>query len=118
MAKKSMPWFRLYTEMPSDRKIRRLKVEHRWLWVCVLCAARQSPIHGLLLVADGVPCDEQDLADMSGLSPRQVAAGLAALATIFELSLACTVTAPPLLRMADGRDEGAVSAPTSSKLQW
>lgn len=87
MAKKSMPWFRLYVEMPADRKIRRLKVEHRWLWVCVLCAARSSPIHGLLLVADGVPCDELDLADMSGLSQRQVAAGLQAMAALEMLHL-------------------------------
>lgn len=78
MARKPMPWFRLYTEMPTDRKIRRLTVEHRWLWVCVMCAARQSPVEGWLLVSEDEALTIEDLADISGLKPRQVDNGLKA----------------------------------------
>ena len=78
MARKPMPWFRLYTEMPTDRKIRRLAVEHRWLWVCVMCAARQSPVEGWLLVSEDEALTTDDLADISGLKARQVDAGLKA----------------------------------------
>lgn len=79
MAPKKMPWFRFYAETVSDRKIRRLKVEHRWLWVVVLCAARQSPEPGRLLLADDQPIDHVDLADLGAMSERAVKDGLKAL---------------------------------------
>lgn len=79
MARPARPWFRFYVEAFSDRKLRRLKVEHRWLFVACLGAARQSPRPGILLVADGHPMDEYDLADYAGLDVRTVRAGLVAL---------------------------------------
>lgn len=77
-----MPWLRLYSAMPTDRKIRRLTPEHRWLWVCVLCLARQSPIPGWLLIAEGEPCHPDDLSDFAGLPARSVARGLDHMATL------------------------------------
>lgn len=81
MAPKPKPWFRLYTETTRDRKIRRMKPEHRWLWVTVLSLARQSPRHGYLLVSDGSPIDDTDLADEAALTVTQVRKGLAAFRT-------------------------------------
>lgn len=73
------PWFRFYTEAFSDRKIRRLKPEHRWLFAACLGAARQSPEAGVLLVAEGLPMDARDLADWAGIDVRTVKAGMRAL---------------------------------------
>jgi biotin operon repressor len=76
MGRKAMPWFRFYVETPSDRKVRRLKPEHRWLWVCVLCLARQSPTPGALLIAADEPASPDDLADLAGLPVASVRKGL------------------------------------------
>lgn len=75
MARKN-PWFRLYTEMVKDRKIRRLDVAHRWLWIAVLTAASESPHPGLLLLTDGHPLDAHDLADIASLPLKDVRCGL------------------------------------------
>jgi hypothetical protein len=77
-----MPWFRFYVEAVADRKLRRQDPATRWLWVAVLAAARQSPEPGRLLVVEGVPMDEHDLADFAALSVAQVRKGLAALADV------------------------------------
>jgi DNA-binding transcriptional ArsR family regulator len=73
------PWFRVYTELFADRKVRRLTPAHRWLWLAVLACARTSPQPGALLVADGVPCSVGDIADVAALPKRTVTNGLAAL---------------------------------------
>ena len=77
MAPKPKPWFRFYVEAMHDRKLRRLKPEHRWLWVAVLAAARQSPAPGELRISNGDPMDADDLADLAALTVKQVDAGLA-----------------------------------------
>lgn len=77
MPKKKMPWFRFYVEAPSDRKVRRMKPEHRWVWVCVLCAARSSPTPGELWVAPGEPMLVDDLADLAGVSVKVAGAAVA-----------------------------------------
>jgi hypothetical protein len=76
VARPSRPWFRLYVEIVSDPKVRRLSPDHRWLWVALLAAARMSPLPGALLVAEHEPYDERDLADFAGLPQRVVSAGL------------------------------------------
>lgn len=77
MARKKMPWFRFYVEAPADRKVRRMKPEHRWVWVCVLCAARSSPTPGELWVAPGDPMTVDDLADLAGVPSKVAAAAVA-----------------------------------------
>lgn len=77
MAEK-LPWFRFYTEAIADRKLRRLEPAHRWLWVAILCAARQSPTPGVLLLTEDVPLTAEDLADMAALPVPSVEVGLAA----------------------------------------
>ena len=73
---KKLPWLRLYTELPKDRKIRRRSVAERWLWVAVLCAAGESPVRGTLLLAEGAPLTEDDLADLANLPLSTVRKGL------------------------------------------
>jgi hypothetical protein len=79
MARPSRPWFRFYVEAVHDRKLRRLKPEHRWLFVCCLAAARQSHEPGWLLVGPGDPMGTRDLIDFAGMSPRAVELGMGAL---------------------------------------
>jgi len=76
MAPKKLPWFRVYVEMFADVKIRRLKVEHRWLWLAVLAAARQSPTPGVLLLTEDEPLTCDDLADHAALPVKTVIAGM------------------------------------------
>lgn len=82
MPRKRMPWFRFYVEAPTDRKIRRLKPEHRWVWVCVLCAARTSPTTGELWVAPGEPMHIDDLADLASVPVKTAAAAIAHMADL------------------------------------
>jgi len=72
-------WFRVYHDMVRDRKIRRLSYEHRWLWIAVLTLASESPERGVLLIAQDVPVEPFDLADMTGLDEAAVQEGLDAL---------------------------------------
>lgn len=72
MARPARPWFRLYVEATSDRKLRRLTPAQRWLWVAVLAAARQSPISGALMVSESDEMNAHDLADIAGMSVRDV----------------------------------------------
>lgn len=76
MAPPKKPWFRFYVEAVYDRKLRRLTPGQRWLWVAILAAARQSCIPGYLLVSEREPMDEHDLADVAGMTPREVAKAL------------------------------------------
>lgn len=79
MAPKKMPWFRFYVEAVHDRKLRRLKPEHRWLFVTVLAAARDSHIEGFLMLSEKEPLATEDLADMASLPIRTVDAGMTAM---------------------------------------
>lgn len=76
MARPSRPWFRFYVEAVHDRKLRRLKPEHRWLFVACLAAARQSPDPGVLLIGANDPMGLADLADFAGMRQPQVADGV------------------------------------------
>ena len=85
----------MYVEMFYDRKIRRLKVEEKWLWVCVLGAARESPEPGKLFIAPGIPMSEKELAELADIPLRQVRGGLTqmeSLSMITQVSGVITVT--------------------------
>lgn len=66
MARPARPWFRFYVEAFADRKLRRLKVEYRWLFAACLGMARQSSQPGRLLVGDQ-PAEVADIADYAAL---------------------------------------------------
>lgn len=82
MPPRKQPWFRLYVEMIWDRKVRRLKVAHRWLWVVLLACAKSSPTPGVLLLTDNTPMTEDDIADAAAMKPGDVSAGIGVLATL------------------------------------
>ena len=75
MARPQRPWFRFYVEATRDPKMRRLAPHHRWLWVSVLSAARESPIPGYLMVSEDIPYHAADLADYAGMKVKEVERG-------------------------------------------
>ena len=76
MSRPSRPWFRFYTEAPTDPKVRRLSVESRWLFVAVLGLARMSPLPGTLMLTETVPAGVDDLADYANLPAKKVQTAL------------------------------------------
>lgn len=56
-------WFRCYTEIKRDRKLRRLPISYRWIWVVVLAMAKESPVQGKLLISENIPATIEDIAD-------------------------------------------------------
>ena len=79
MPPRKQPWFRFYVEAIWDRKLRRLPVSSRWLWVTVLACAKSSPVPGELLLTEGDPMTAADLADAAALPEGAVVKGLDAL---------------------------------------
>lgn len=79
MPREARPWFRFYCEAVWDRKLRRLDPDHRWLWVVVLSAARQSSEPGRLLLTASAPMVVDDLADAANMPAPRVDAGLRAM---------------------------------------
>lgn len=69
---RTKPWFRLYSEISKDPKMRRLTPEERWLWIALLCAAWKSPVRGHLLISEGIPYEIQDMADEAAVEPNIV----------------------------------------------
>lgn len=76
MPRAARPWFRFYVETMSDRKLRRLPLDQRWIWCAVLSAARQSPIPGHLMVSEREPLEDDELADIAGAPVKVVRAAL------------------------------------------
>lgn len=74
----NVPWFRLYSEVLSDRKIARIcretslpKVVVIGFWTVVLAIANDSPKRGHLLISDGLPITTEELADEIGLEIQE-----------------------------------------------
>ena len=59
-------WFRMYSEVIHDPKIRKLSPAQRWVWVGLLCLASESDTRGVLEIAPGVPYEPEDLASLLG----------------------------------------------------
>lgn len=70
-------WFRLYTGICADPKLRRLPVSQRWAWVVILALAKESPQPGRLLLCEGLPLQPSDLADQANITLREAEAALA-----------------------------------------
>ena len=68
----SSQWVRVYTEITRDRKLRRHSVATRWIWISVLCIAKESPIPGSLLLSQACPVTPEDIADEAGVSLQEV----------------------------------------------
>lgn len=76
MPKPRRPWFRFYVEAMHDTKIRTLSTTHRWLWVVVLGAARQSPRPGYLMVTESLAMSELTLSDFGAMRVQDVRRGM------------------------------------------
>ena len=61
-----MKWFRLYHDLPNDRKLRKFNAQQKWAWVVLLCLASESKQRGFVLNED-----EDDLADYCGFDCTQ-----------------------------------------------
>jgi hypothetical protein len=62
------PWFRVYNEVLTDRKLERIRsttgiprVVIRGVWLTLLAMANDSPKRGCLLWAEGIPVTEDEL---------------------------------------------------------
>lgn len=71
---KSLPWFRVYGEILSDRKITRIcaitkqpKAVVIGVWTTILALASQSPERGRLLISDGLCLTLEEIAFETGL---------------------------------------------------
>ena len=69
-------WLRLYTEITRDRKLRRIKPTFRWIWIAILCMAKESPIPGKLLLSENIPVTAEDIADEAAVTIKEVSQAL------------------------------------------
>lgn len=57
----TMTWFRLYHDLPNDRKLRRFSPQQKWAWVVILCLASENKERGQVTGED-----DSDVADYCG----------------------------------------------------
>lgn len=79
MAAKKLPWFRVYTDITNDPKIRRIarvteqsKAAITGTWIILLGLASESEPRGTLLIADGLRYELADLVDLTGLEAESL----------------------------------------------
>lgn len=61
-----MKWFRLYHDLPNDRKLRKFNPQQKWAWVVLLCLASESKERGTVFDRD-----QEDTADYCGFECTQ-----------------------------------------------
>ena len=70
--------FMVSNSIGTNRKLRRLPVAQRWVYVAgVLALASQSPIRGALLITDGEPVTAEDIAQEATVKVSEARAALA-----------------------------------------
>lgn len=75
--------FMVDVRIGTNRKIRRLTVGERWVYVAgVLALAAQSPMRGALLISDDEPVTPKDIASEASVSERQARAAMASLISL------------------------------------
>ncbi|HUW10431.1 MAG TPA: phage replisome organizer N-terminal domain-containing protein [Anaerolineae bacterium] len=89
----TMPWFRLYNEILSERKIERIRrmtklprVVIRGAWVTLLAMANDSPQRGCLMWTGDLWITEQEICDDLEMEPADFAALLSAFKTMEMIS--------------------------------
>ncbi len=93
---KTMPWFRAYTEMVDDEKLRLLAFEDRWHFVALLCLKGQG------LLDEGGPLLMRKVAVKLGLSVVELGDVVSRLAAV---ELVDKETLQPSMHLAVERDE-------------
>ncbi|MBA1335883.1 MAG: hypothetical protein HPY66_1701 [Firmicutes bacterium] len=69
-------WFRCYTEITRDLKLRRIPISFRWIWIAILCIAKESPVQGKLFLSEQVPATLNDIADEANAPIKDVNAAI------------------------------------------
>lgn len=65
-----MTWFKFYSEMIDDPKIKRLSTHQKWVWVTLLCLASRNDTRGQVsLVTDEIPLSNWDIGHACGFDP-------------------------------------------------
>lgn len=64
---RSLPWFRVYTDLTHDPRFRRQPLHVRWAWIALLSIARRCTKPGYLII-DGDNMTVADLADEAAIS--------------------------------------------------
>ena len=71
----TMPWFRTYSEILDDKKIKRIcrltglcKATVIGVWICFLALASESEDRGKLLISENIPYDKEDLSNETELN--------------------------------------------------
>lgn len=84
-----MDWFRFYSEAMGDVKIKRLSrqlkrstAEVLGAWTIILSFASSSPDRGRLLIGEGIPITEDDIADAAGVDVTEIIRGFESLSMI------------------------------------
>jgi DnaD/phage-associated family protein len=79
MASNGLPWFRLYSEILDDKKIKRIcrvtpcsKAEVIGVWVCILSLANDSCKRGSLMMSDKVAYDLDDIEEITGVQQSKL----------------------------------------------
>lgn len=70
----NMPWFRIYSEILDDKKIKRItrhsacsKAEIIGVWVCLLSLANDATDRGKLMISDDTYYDIDDIEEITGV---------------------------------------------------
>ena len=71
-------WFRCYTCVRTDPKLVLLPPAQRWVWIALLCLAKESPVPGTLLLSDRIPLTMEALPSLIGVPSREVQRALEA----------------------------------------
>ncbi len=61
-------WFRVYNEIRTDSKIRRLTPAERWVFIGLMCLANEGRERGTIELAPGMPYETPEIADGMGVS--------------------------------------------------
>lgn len=91
-----MPWFRAYTEMVDDEKLRLLAFEDRWHFVALLCLKGQG------LIDEGGSLLMRKVALKMGLTLTELAEVMKRLEAV---GLACSATYQPSMHLVVARED-------------
>lgn len=103
----SPPWFRLYSEVKSDMKIKRVvtmtnqpKAVVIGVWSVLLCLANDSPERGKLLISQDMPLTDVEIISETGLNPE---CGQAILSAFIQVGMVSRVDDAILITNWDNR---------------
>ncbi len=64
------PWFKFYTSILNSAKVKRLTPAQRWIYVALLCMAKDSDMGGLIGIDENTPYSQGEILDMVGVDRK------------------------------------------------